>query len=104
MTWYALRVYDVISINVYTRQITMDGLEAYKEWEDIVADPALLGQAMQGWRLEMGLTVKGAAELIGISWRTLEGIEQGRGFRYPKMLMHCLIAIDNDSKAAGGKN
>jgi DNA-binding XRE family transcriptional regulator len=48
-----------------------------------------LAKALRTWRGD--LTMKDAAALIGIPWRTYEGIEAGRGFSYPRMLK---IAMD----------
>ncbi|NEI52665.1 helix-turn-helix domain-containing protein [Rhizobium leguminosarum] len=47
---------------------------------------AELAKAVRAWRDGNGLTVKQAADLLGMSRRTFEGIEQGRGFSYPAML------------------
>lgn len=33
---------------------------------------------LRAWRSERGLSGKAAAELLGVSTRTLEGLEQGR--------------------------
>ena len=53
-------------------------------------DPAELASAVKNWRGSM--SGKAAASALGISFRTLEGIEQGRGFRYPRLLMLALSA------------
>jgi len=57
-------------------------------------DPsAELAAAIKRWRGEM--PVSRAAQLLGIPKRTLEGIEQGRGFRYPQLLILALQAFSN---------
>lgn len=45
-----------------------------------------LASEVKAWRAERGLSAAAAAELLGLPVRTLEGIEQGRPFRYEKML------------------
>ena len=45
-----------------------------------------LAAAMKAWRAERGISAAVAAELLGLPKRTLEGIEQGRPFRYEKLL------------------
>lgn len=45
-----------------------------------------LAEAVKAWREARGSSAAAAAELLGLPQRTLEGIEQGRPFRYEKML------------------
>lgn len=45
-----------------------------------------LADTVRAWRSERGISAAAAAELLGLPRRTLEGIEQGRPFRYEKML------------------
>jgi DNA-binding XRE family transcriptional regulator len=47
---------------------------------------------VKAWRSERGLSAAAAAEALGLPRRTLEGIEQGRDFRYEKMLRLALKA------------
>lgn len=49
-------------------------------------NPSPLAQTIQYWRASRDLSAAQAAELLEISVRTLEGIEQGRPFRYEKIL------------------
>ena len=52
-----------------------------------MAKPALsLSEAVRIWRTSRGLNTADAGEALGMSARTIEGIEQGRPFRYEKML------------------
>lgn len=51
-----------------------------------------LAETVKAWRTARGLSAVAAAELLGLSARTLEGIEQGRPFRYEKMLRLALNA------------
>ncbi len=44
------------------------------------------------WRMELNLSAAVAAEVLGLPVRTLEGIEQGRPFRYEKLLRLALKA------------
>lgn len=48
------------------------------------SEKTALAAAVRKWRA--GRPMKEAAEFLGMPWRTLEGIEQGRGFRYPALL------------------
>ena len=45
-----------------------------------------LAETLKEWRATRGLSAAAAAERLEISVRTLEGIEQGREFRYEKIL------------------
>jgi DNA-binding XRE family transcriptional regulator len=54
--------------------------------------PKPLAAAVKAWRSERGLSAAAAAEALGLPRRTLEGIEQGRDFRYEKMLRLALKA------------
>lgn len=47
-----------------------------------------LANAVKAWRGQA--TVRTAAKALGLPMRTLEGIEQGRGFRYPELLKNAL--------------
>lgn len=58
-----------------------------------------LAATLKAWRGKR-LSQREAAALLGISKRTLEGIEQGRGFAYPSLLLHALATIPIE----GGKN
>jgi transcriptional regulator with XRE-family HTH domain len=46
-----------------------------------------LAATVKAWRTERSLTIREAAEYLGMSRRTLEGVEQGRGFTYPTLLI-----------------
>lgn len=45
-----------------------------------------LADVVKEWRAARGLSAAHAAQALEISPRTLEGIEQGRPFRYEKIL------------------
>ena len=64
-------------------------------------DPERLAVIMTGWRKLMKLTAAEAAHLLGIPVRTLNGIEQGRGFRYPELLAHSIRHIDEVCERGG---
>jgi transcriptional regulator with XRE-family HTH domain len=51
-----------------------------------------LADVVKAWRAARGLSAAAAAETLGLPVRTLEGIEQGRDFRYEKMLRLALKA------------
>lgn len=53
-----------------------------------------LAEVLKEWRGNLGLSAKDAAEALGMSPRTVEGIEQGRPFRYEKILRLAIKAID----------
>ena len=50
-----------------------------------------LRAAVKEWRGKV--PARAAAELLGIPLRTFEGIEQDRGFRYPRMLLKLIEHI-----------
>lgn len=51
-----------------------------------------LADEVRRWR--GSVPVPAAARVLGISERTLEGIEQGRGFNYPTLLRHALKTLE----------
>jgi DNA-binding XRE family transcriptional regulator len=55
---------------------------------------AELAAMIKRWRDAGDLTAARAAEMLGIPMRTLEGIEQGRGFKYPRLLTLALISFE----------
>lgn len=51
-----------------------------------------LAAEVKAWR---GATPQvAAARILGVSPRTLEGIEQGRGFNYPDLLRHAMKTME----------
>lgn len=57
-----------------------------------------LANLVKTWRGEH--SVRAAADMLGVPARTLEGVEQGRGFRYAKMLALALRAFEADAQPA----
>lgn len=53
-------------------------------------DAADLAKLVKAWRGDVPAVR--AADALGLSARTLEGIEQGRGFRYPRLLVIAMRA------------
>jgi len=51
-----------------------------------------LADALKNWR--GSAPASAAANVLGIPRRTLEGIEQGRGFSYPVLLLHALKTME----------
>ena len=51
-----------------------------------------LADVVKAWRASRGISAAAAADWLGLPQRTLEGIEQGRPFRYEKMLRLALKA------------
>ena len=45
-----------------------------------------LAETVAAWKAGTGLSTPQAAQLLGMSSRTLEGVLQGRGFSYPILL------------------
>lgn len=69
---------------------TGERFEANGELTDLInrrddLSPEELAAVVKEWR--RGARVENAALMLGISVRTLEGITQGRGFRYPRLLL-----------------
>lgn len=65
-------------------------LQKTPEYQQKMADE--LATAVRKWRGP--IPVSRAAQLLGMSKRTLEGIEQGRGFSYPILLTLALKTFD----------
>lgn len=53
--------------------------------------PADLANHMRQWRA--GLSTTEAGELLGLSRRTIEGIEQGKRFKLTKLLLVAMDAV-----------
>jgi hypothetical protein len=53
-------------------------------------NPTELAAELKAWRGKVPAWK--AAEILGIKVRTLNGIEQGRGFNYPSLLLTALEA------------
>lgn len=56
-------------------------------------DAAALAQEVRAWRAALGWTAAKAAIEIGLPKRTLDFIEQGRGFRYPRTVRLAMVAL-----------
>ena len=69
-----------------------------KRWLELTRNKNWLAGVMKGWRRTAGMTVKQAAEALDIPWRTLEGVEQGKGFRYPSLLLRTAIHLDKKTQ------
>lgn len=63
-------------------------------------DNAELAMLFRDWRAKADMPASRAAQLLGMSKRTYEGIEQGRGFRYPTLLILALRAIEKENTTA----
>jgi transcriptional regulator with XRE-family HTH domain len=53
-----------------------------------------LSETLRDWRTARGLSARDAADALEMSSRTVEGIEQGRPFRYEKILRLAIKALD----------
>ncbi len=63
-------------------------------------DPAELARMMRGWRTSAELNTQEAGDWLGLSARTIEGIEQGRGFNAPRVLGWALIGLMSEGGLA----
>jgi DNA-binding XRE family transcriptional regulator len=63
-------------------------------------DGAELATLVKSWRRNGRLTTTAAADLLGMSSRTVEGIEQGRGFRYSRLLTLAILAFHDPDQNA----
>ncbi|MEY9162818.1 DNA-binding transcriptional regulator YiaG [Sinorhizobium fredii] len=66
----------------------------WSRFTDACTEPEKLADMVFGWRTKLDITADLAAEVLGMSVRTLNGVEQGRGFRYPLMLVQAMLRID----------
>ena len=57
-------------------------------------DSAELAELVKSWRSKAGINTATASDLLGLPVRTIEGIEQGRGFKYSKLLVLAIEAFD----------
>ena len=55
---------------------------------------AELAAMCKAWRSRSRIPVANAAQILGMSKRTYEGIEQGRGFGYPILLVHAIRSFE----------
>lgn len=53
-----------------------------------------LAETLKDWRADRGLSARDAAGALDMSARTVEGIEQGRPFRYEKILRIAIKTLD----------
>lgn len=52
-----------------------------------------LAKLMRRWRREASLSVEDAGHILALSPRTIEGIEQERGFNAPRVLEVALLSL-----------
>lgn len=60
----------------------------------LIPNDAELAAMMRAFRAQHGLNAEEAGQWLGLSKRTVEGIEQGRGFGNARTLalaIHCLV-------------
>jgi DNA-binding XRE family transcriptional regulator len=53
-----------------------------------------LAEFLKAWRARAFIPQTQAAKLLGVSLRTYQSVEQGRGFRFEPMLRLAVEAID----------
>jgi hypothetical protein len=61
-------------------------------------EPNDLAAQVKAWRGKV--PAREAADVLGISLRTLQGVEQGRGFNYPTLLLIALEATKDKIREA----
>jgi len=57
-------------------------------------NPQFVTDTLRHFRKQLGINVAEAGYLLGVPARTLEGIEQGREFRYPALLVKLIINLE----------
>lgn len=57
-------------------------------------NPQFVTDTLRNFRKQLAINVAEAGYLLGIPARTLEGIEQGREFRYPALLVKMIISLE----------
>ena len=77
----------IASINERKAETALADLLADDDKPDDIT-PEALADAVRNWRGSTPL--RHAARKLGVPARTLEAVEQGRGFRYPRLLMIAL--------------
>ena len=73
-------------------------LLAHDETFDISKSGPLNGKELTNWRRTNRLSRKELANLVGVSWRTVEGWEQGRS-EVPEKVLRLLFAFGSDAES-----
>lgn len=81
------------TINQQLREADRESRELRKSAEYIEGQNQELADTCRAWRKSAGMTAQRAADVLGLPKRTYNGIEQGRGFRYPRLLMLAINAF-----------
>lgn len=71
---------------------------AHTEYEN--NEEATLAEIVKAWRAKAGIPVSRASRVLGIPERTINGIEQGREFRYAKLLILALTALKGNEPSS----
>jgi DNA-binding transcriptional regulator YiaG len=74
-------------------QNTLDQERQEMSDRDKIQLAATLAAECRAWRDTHGITAKRGAEMLGIPHRTLQNVEQSRGFPYPDLLRIGMAAI-----------
>jgi hypothetical protein len=91
----ALDAYTHILYDPSAIQTAIEPRTSDQATEQTVTERQELAVLLRNWRRANELRLDQLGELLEISPRTLEGIEQGRGFRYHKILVLALIALQS---------
>lgn len=65
-----------------------------------LGNPADLAAQVKAWRGKVPARV--AAEVLGVPKRTLDNIEQGKGFPYPRLLLFALQNLEIEGGKTNG--
>ena len=93
---YAYALYNPRAIQDAIQRAIQD--KRCKMAEQTEDEKQKLANLVRNWRYANDFNIGQLAILLGISPRTLEGIEQGRGFRYHKTLTLALLALEMSMK------
>lgn len=82
------------SVDTNKAAAALDAMMAAAPNEAAPDENAELARMLREWREKAEIPVSRAAQMLGIPARTIEGIEQGRGFRYARLLALALLAFE----------
>lgn len=77
-------------------------MDTHDDLKALVRDPDKLADLMKDWRKRLKISVDTAADLLDMSKRTINGIEQGRGFSFGLLLIQTMISIELEWEARVG--
>lgn len=81
----------IMSVDQRKAQAALDAMRTHPRSSDEAR--AEMAETLKAWRAAADMTQARAAEVLGMSKRTYEAIEAGRGFNYPVLLHLALRAF-----------